>query len=855
MYKKLTAFILALSLLSSSAYASILGGSLISHSSLPFGGSTELYQNTFLSDQTGVGLQTEYYAEYKPNTSVLPVVVTGESIWGKRTISEAINYMKSNNMYPMIGINASFFSFKTGVPMGHVITNGEITSKDTTTLDAVGFDAGGHGFVSRLGIKSTAYFGDYEFDVAHINKYYQATTDILTLFTDKFGKSTMAEGETINVILGNIQGTLGIGKTVSGTVEDIRTVSGAVDIPDGKMIMTINTAGNEWVRSVLNLLTVGETITVKSEATVDGERWNNALNGLASEGKTILKNGEVTQNLEAGAAPRTAVGITGDGSAIFYVIDGRQKGYSYGVKQSTLAERLKELGCVDALNLDGGGSTSIAGVYPGQDAASIINSPSEGTLRKVTNFIFLQNMQQPTNTLGKLYLYPYSEHYLSGSSVQLYPAAVDSALHYMDVPEVTYSMENDLGSVTQDGVLTLSGTGEAKVRVTSGAVTGEASYFTYAEPTSFSLYNIDSGEKVTSIKAASGSSISLGGHAYHGKKYINSTPSAYTWQIDSQLGTAENGVIKLTGAPGSIGNLTVWSGNAIVTVPVAIEQSEIAAEPAERYPYNETLVYSDKIQVDMYSYNEHIDFDNSYVSVDGEIWSNNENVQKYEVDDRHALIVIPVDENFEKGYHKILVKTQTTDGYTSLQPDYVKNSTPANGFSDTGDHWARDVIAYMNNQKVVNGSDGKFYPDNNMTRAEFAVMMCNYLDIDVSMYSGNDICFDDKSDIPSWALDYVKAAAAAGFISGKQDGDKVFFAPSDNITRAEAASIIARTLPDNLRKGGMKFTDTAKIPMWAVENMQIMTGAKFMNGYPDNTIRPAANVTRAEAVSMLYNVY
>lgn len=855
MYKKITAIISALAIFSSSASASILGGTLLKNSSLLIGRNTQLYQNTFLSDQKGVGLQTEYYAEYKPNDDVRPVVVTGESIWGKRTINEAIDYMERNNMYPMIGINASFFSFKTGVPMGHVITNGEITSKDTTTLDAIGFDVGGHGFISQLGIKSTAYFEDYEFDVAHINKYYQTTTNVLTLFTDKFGQSTNSEGETINIILGDIQGVLGIGKEITGTIEEIKTVSGSTDIPDGKLVMTISTSGNEWVRSIFDLMYIGGKITIKNEASVNPEKWNNVFNGLASEGKILLKNGELVSDFEAGAAPRTAVGITADGSVIFYVIDGRQQDYSYGIKQKTLAERLKELGCVDALNLDGGGSTSIAGVYPGQEVSSLINSPSEGSLRKVTNFIFLQNMQDITNTLGGLYLYPYSGHYLSGSSVQLYPAAVDSGFHYMSVPEVVYSSENEFGTVTQDGILTLSGMGEAKITITSGDISGGASYFTYNEPTSFSVYNTETGEKVTSLNLAHNSTVNLGGHAYYGKKYIDSTPEAYTWHIDSNLGTVENGIVHLSGIPGSIGNLTVTAGSYTVTIPVAIEQSAIAEDSIGLYPYSETLVYSDKITIDMYSYNEHIDLENSYVAIDGEIYSDKDNIQKYEIDARHAVIVIPVDKNFEKGYHKILIKTQTTDGYASLQADYVKNAVPEIYFSDTDKHWAKDVISYMYNQNIVSGSNGKFYPDDNMTRAEFAVMMCKYLDIDTDIYADNDIYFDDKNDIPQWAENYIKAISAAGFINGRQDADKILFAPSENITRAEAAAIIARTLPENIRKGGLNFSDNSLIPQWAIENIQIMTASKFMNGYPDNTIRPNSCVTRAEAVSMLYNVY
>lgn len=860
MKRKISALLLLFTFFTSTASASVLGSQQIDYSSLLVGKNTTLIKNTFLSDQSGVGLQTEYYAEYTPNAAVRPVVVTGESIWGKRTISQAISYMERNHMYPMLGINASFFSFQTGVPMGHVITNGEITSKDTTQLDAVGFNQDGSGFVSSLGIVTTAHFGEYEFDIAHINKYCQPTTNVMTLFTDKFGTTTKTKSETINVILGDIEGNLSIGQTLTGIVEEIKTVSGEIQIPSGKIVLTINTTGNEWIKTVLAQLTTGEQITITNYAIADQERWNHAYNGLASEGKRLLTNGVVTGGLEAGAAPRTAVGVKADGTLIFYVIDGRQTGHSYGVKQATLAERLKELGCVDALNLDGGGSTSIAGVYPGQEAASVMNSPSEGTLRQVTNFIFLQNMEEPTETLGGLYLYPYSTHYLSGSRVQLYPAAVDANFHYTPAPDVTYAMENDLGNITPEGVLTLSGTGTAKVTVSSGEITGSAEYFTYENPTSISVYNAETKEKITSIKAAANTRIKLDGHAYYGKKYLESTPEAYYWQVDASVGSiTKDGVLTLSPTDGVSGNLTVWKGDAVVNIPVTVNGGTNTVAPADYYPYSEIRVYQDKIRVDMYSYHQPIDLENSYVKVDGEVWSEREDVQKYEADNRHAVIEIPVSETFETGFHKILAKAQTIDRFSDLHKETVQNTVLANHFTDTTGHWAENTIAYMNLQNIVNGdvvnNQSVFYPDKSMTRAEFAVMMCNYLQIDASEYEEDESPFDDKNEIPAWASNAIKAMADIGIISGKQNGDRIYFAPTDRITRAETAAIIGRTLPDTLRAGELAFSDVSTIPAWAKQNMAVLTNAKFISGYPDKTIRPNGQVTRAEAVTILFNVY
>lgn len=860
MRKRIITLILVLVCVNTSVSASILGKTLIDSSSLLIGNETTLFKNTFLSDQNGVGLQNEYYAEYTPNKNIRPVVVTGESIWGKRTISQAVEYMQNNGMYPMLGINASFFSFQTGVPMGHVITNGEITSKDSTELDAVGFYEDGNGFISKLGIKTTAYFDEYEFDIAHINKYCQASTTVMTLFSDAFGNETNATSETINIILTDIDGKLSIGNTIRGKIEEIKISSGSIEIPTGKIVLTINlNGGDEWIHTLINLMTVGQTILIKNEATTDAEKWNIAYNGLASEGKRILENGEVAKGLEAGAAPRTAIGVCGNGNLIFYVIDGRQNGYSYGARQDTVAKRLKELGCVDALNLDGGGSTSMAGIYPGQNIASVINSPSEGTLRKVTNFIFMQNVNEPTGIPGGLYLYPYSTHYLSGATVQLHAGAIDSNFHYMELPEIEYSMGNDKGTITQDGILTLSGTGEAIVNISDGKISGGARYFTYETPTDIYLYNKTTGQKISSLEGDPGDTFVLECKAYNGKKYLESNVQCYNFDISSSIGKVENGILTLSYNSGVSGNLIITAGEKSIQIPVSINAANENVKPIQLYPYSEISIEKDNVKVDMFSFNEHIDFENSYVKIDGKCISDSDNILKYEVDDRHGVIIIPIDEEFAVGYHKIFVKTQTTDGFAAINTQVLKNFVQESDFLDINGHWAQDIITYMHNVGIISGVQENdimiFKPDNYMTRAEFAVMMCKYLNIDVSQYTDYDLKFSDNEMIPYWALNYIKAMYETGIISGKENNGEVNFAPNDKITRAEVATIIGRTLPENIRAGELDFTDASSIPAWALDGIAKLTNAKIMNGYENKSIKSNSNVTRAEAVTLLFNAY
>jgi hypothetical protein len=80
-----------------------------------------------------------------------------------------------------------------------------------------------------------------------------------------------------------------------------------------------------------------------------------------------------------GRHSRTAVGVTGDGRLLLVVVDGRQPGYSRGMTLRELAELLRRLGAVQAMNLDGGGSSEM--VVNGLTA----NRPSDGRVRGIAN--------------------------------------------------------------------------------------------------------------------------------------------------------------------------------------------------------------------------------------------------------------------------------------------------------------------------------------------------------------------------------------------------------------------------------------------------------------------------------------
>lgn len=851
--KKLIALVSCAVFLFSNAEASVLGGTLKDSSSLPVGQGLWLHYNKFLSDQHGVGNQSEYYAEYTPNTSAVPVVMTGGSIYGKRNAQEAAEYMKNNEMVPMIGINASYFSFQTGIPMGHVITDGTVTSKDNRTLPGIGFKSDSTAFIEDMYIETNAEFGEaYQLQIPHINKLISPETQMLTLFTPDFGKETGVTTETLNVILENVSDKVRVGSEFTCTVGEIFTSDKPVELKQGQYVLSVNTKGNQWAITLINTMYKGEEIRVKTAA--GNEIWNEAVNGLGSEGERLLINGAVADGLEKGASPRTAVGIKADGNIIFYVIDGRQPGYSYGARKDTVAKRLKELGCVNALNLDGGGSTTIAGVYPGCDNTVILNSPSEGVLRNVTNFIFIRNAAKPTGKSEMAYIYPYSGSILSGSTIPLDVKTVDENYYKTEHGNVLYST-NEYGSISENGELTALGEGNVTVKAETDGLTAAAAYKTVITPENIRLFNAENNAELTQIDVYSGDTVHLKAESYFDGTKLLSSNDAYRWSVNSAgVSIDESGVLVISDSFDGEAVLTVKAGGTDRSFKII--GTKKAYDPND-YPYSEIKVQDNKVIVDMYSHKGSISKTKSYVRIDGEKFDMS---SAETVDSNHIRASFSQGDGFESENYKILAVTALDNGYSNVNKLSQISRPEENRFSDMSGHWAGRTVSYMNKMGVVKGYDENgesvFKPDGKVTRAEFAVMAVNTLGIDLISYENADLsCFADMESIPAWAWKYVAAAYDLGIIAGRQETNGLYFAPGAEITRAEAAAIISRLLPDKLDTSAEEFADSAQIPSWAVRAFKTLNNAGIISGYDDLTVKPNNKVSRAEAVTMLYNAY
>lgn len=132
---------------------------------------------------------------------------------------------------------------------------------------------------------------------------------------------------------------------------------------------------------------------------LSGTDWSEVYDAL-SGGPILIKNGKkqvLWQEEGRGLSfsttnhPRTAIGVTANNEIIMIVVDGRQPGFAVGMSLDELAEFMLDLGCIAAVNLDGGGSSTM--VLDDKIVNSVSDGAKEGrpgNERAVTNAIVLQ---------------------------------------------------------------------------------------------------------------------------------------------------------------------------------------------------------------------------------------------------------------------------------------------------------------------------------------------------------------------------------------------------------------------------------------------------------------------------------
>lgn len=194
-----------------------------------------------------------------------------------------------------------------------------------------------------------------------------------------------------------------------------------------------------------------------------------------------------------------------------------------------------------------------------------------------------------------------------------------------------------------------------------------------------------------------------------------------------------------------------------------------------------------------------------------------------------------VDTSISPVYFENTIDTGKDDYYPIIIPTIINKDT---GMLNKTDHFAY-VIGYP---------DGTVHPNGQITRAEVATIFFRLLRDEVR--DGAFTTSNSYSDVAygKWYNNPISTMSALGIITGYPDGT---FKPNKPITRAEFAAIAARFDETQSGKSAI-FSDV--IGHWAAKEIGIAYYNDWIKGYPDGTFKPDQNITRAEAMTMINRV-
>lgn len=710
--------------------------------------STELlngftYTNAVSYDSDG---RVETYSlELDGGSSVYPIVMACDTIYGGFTVTQMISYAESLG-YNVVGAVNADFGESTGVPTGMVVENGVYKSSPEGN-SAVAF-TGGSAYVSEkpeVELVFTNEENDYELTTEHLNK--SRTGSGAYVFTEYFSTvSTRTSGDGWFICFeADEDDELSIGGEIDLVVTDIVTDAESVSIGDNRIILSAaDTAGLE---DVLAYFEPGDSVALEvscSDSRLEDAEWVTGCGDIIVSNGSIYNSGSWNSTI-TDANPRTALGIMGDGSVVYYVMDGRAS-HSVGATMEELAMDMISMGCETVVNLDGGGSSVMSLRMPGNDGFTVVNEPSDGRLRSVSSYILFVTDSEPNGSASRLFLDQNGAYVLAGSTVGLSYSAADRALHSVAAPDGV-DARAQRGTVSGNAYTAPASTGTDRISLSAFGVSGSGTMHVIDRVDSVTVTDAATGSEIKQLMLENGESVELSVTAEYLMRDVELGSGAVEYTVSGNAGSVdENGVFTAALSGAASGSITVECGGVTVEIPVRVA---------------------------------------------------------FEFEDmRGHWASEPVKELYEAGIVTGITDTQFGPGLSMKRGDFVLMLYRAAGspaVSSTGvfddvasDAYYADAVAWAVANGITEGkAEGLFAPDDTLTRQEGFTFLYRALDALGADFTEGDTAllerFPDGASVADWARSAAATLVANGVVEGGDSG----LNPSGSLTRAEMAKMLA----------------------------------------------------------------
>ena len=465
-------------------------------------------------------------------------------------------------------INTSFFTSSgsgNGFPVGAIVQSSDIlcsyrgfnrygdvmASFSLTDLNEV---LVGYWKVDMsLSTKAGAKVDVEQYNVANKNYY-----DKINVFDQKWGKTAIGASEAMPDIFQMV--------VENGVVTQFLDVQPAAPIPANGFVVVTRTEGAKLLKQNF---TIGDEVTLDISTTPDWKKLKMSISGSSM----LVKDGVVPETFSFTAAdvmvksPKTAVGSSKDGKTLYFVtVDGRQNA-SIGLTQKDMALFMKSIGAYNAINMDGGGSTTMVARPLGEKNVKVMNKPSDGTTRNVSVGIGVFTSAPKAPLAGLIvettdrYIFTHATRAFTVKGYDKYNNPID-----VDPASVKWSVSGVKGTFSGN-VFKPSTYGEGKITATVGNVKGSLNISVLSKP---SIIVLDS----SSIKLSVGKTKAFTVKGVNPRGYTATIePSDLTWKVSGKFGTIKDGVF--TAAARGAGYIEASFGDAYAYSSAAVSSPTV----------------------------------------------------------------------------------------------------------------------------------------------------------------------------------------------------------------------------------------------------------------------------------------
>ena len=350
-------------------------------------------------------------------------------------------------------LNGDFFmtspTNEVGLPLSGQVRNDELVLSSHNRACLV-LDNDNRPYIDRLTFTGRVTGGGHSFALNLVNRMRYAYENIAAnqsfLFTRSYGPVTYDGSNSGKMVLLRPAGepfrwnANGVEQCV---IEEIFDARGSATIPDGKAILWLKgTYANqtEWM-NVGDMLDISFSLTLNN-----GPQDVNIHQLIGGSNHIIMQNGQFMEDW-AERHPRTAIGFNADSTRLYFVVvDGRHM-TSTGVTLWEMKGIFDALGAVNAVNLDGGGSSCILA------NDEVLNHPSDGPVRAVGNGCLLVSVAPEDNGIGIINFEPrcYNLSISATTAFDIWGYNQYGVLKTRDLQGCTFTCDPQVGHFDEEG--------------------------------------------------------------------------------------------------------------------------------------------------------------------------------------------------------------------------------------------------------------------------------------------------------------------------------------------------------------------------------------------------------------------